>query len=176
MEEMKTCDVAIVGLGPTGAVLANLLGKSGCTVVGLEREPDLYYSPRAVHFDDEIMRVFQAAGLSEEIGATSEPFTEMEFLLKAGGPPAMRSKIGSQDFRYGHHGAWWFHQPTLERHFHDGLKRFPNVTPLYGVEVTGIAQDAAGATLRYRTRSGADGEIRAHYVIGCDGGRSLVRR
>ena len=176
MRQMKTCDVAIVGLGPTGAVLANLLGKSGCTVVGLEREPDLYYSPRAVHFDDEIMRVFQAAGLSEEIGATSEAFTEMEFLLKAGGPPAMRSKIGSQDFRYGHHGAWWFHQPTLERHFHDGLKRFPNVTPLYGVEVTGIAQDAAGATLRYRTRGGADGEIRARYVIGCDGGRSFVRK
>ena len=176
MEEIKTCDVAIVGLGPTGAVLANLLGKSGCTVVGLEREPDLYYSPRAVHFDDEIMRVFQAAGLAEEIGATSEPFTDMEFLLKAGGPAAMRTQVGSQDLRYGHHGAWWFHQPTLERHFHDGLKRFPKVTPVYGVEVSGITQDADGATVRYATRSGAAGTVRARYVIGCDGGRSFVRK
>jgi len=176
MEHMKTYGVAIVGLGPTGAVLANLLGKSGCSVVGLEREPDLYYSPRAVHFDDEIMRVFQVAGLSEEIGATSEPFTEMEFLLKAGGRAAMRSKIGSQDFRYGHHGAWWFHQPTLERHFHDGLKRFPNVVPVYGAEVTGITQDAEGARLHYLMRDGAAGEIRARYVIGCDGGRSFVRK
>jgi 3-(3-hydroxy-phenyl)propionate hydroxylase len=176
MEEMKTCDVAIVGLGPTGAMLANLLGQGGYSVVGLEREPDLYYSPRAVHFDDEIMRVFQAAGLSEQIGATSEPFTEMEFLLQAGASPSLRMKIGSQDFRYGHHGAWWFHQPTLERHFHDGLKRFGKVAPVYGVEVTGISQDTDGATVRYRTRGGASGELRARYVIGCDGGRSFVRK
>lgn len=176
MDASKVCDVAIVGLGPTGAVLANLLGKSGCSVVGLERDPDLYYSPRAVHFDDEIMRVFQAMGLSDQIGATSEPFSEMELRLKAGGPAALRMKVGSQDFRYGHHGAWWFHQPTLERHFHDGLQRFPNVTPLYGVEVTGLVQDSAGVTLRYRTCGGAAGELRARYVIGCDGGRSFVRK
>ena len=63
----------------------------------------------------------------------------------------MRMKVGSQDFRYGHHGSWWFHQPTLERHLHDGLKRFPNVIPVYGAEVTGISQNAEGATVRYRT-------------------------
>jgi 3-(3-hydroxy-phenyl)propionate hydroxylase len=175
MQDMS-CDIAIIGLGPTGAVLANLLGRSGYSVVGLEREPDVYYSPRAVHFDDETMRVFQAANLSEQIGGTSEPFTEMEFLLKTGGRPAMRMKVGSQDFRYGHHGSWWFHQPTLERHLHDGLKRFPNVIPVYGAEVTGISQNAEGATVRYRTRDGACAELRARYVIGADGGRSLVRR
>ncbi len=175
MQEAR-CDVAIIGLGPTGAVLANLLGRTGCSVVGLEREPDLYYAPRAVHFDDETMRVFQAANLSAQICATSEPFTEMEFLLKAGGRPAMRMKVGSQDLRYGHHGAWWFHQPTLERHFHDGLKRFPNVGAVYGAEVTGVSQTAEGAIVRYRTREGASAELRARYVIGCDGGRSLVRR
>ena len=58
------CDVAIVGLGPTGAVLANVLGQSGRSVIALEREEDIYYAPKAVHFDDEIMRIFQHAGLA----------------------------------------------------------------------------------------------------------------
>ncbi len=131
MGQMKTCDVAIVGLGPTGAVLANLLGKeAGCTVVGLEREQDLYYLAARRTFRRRNHARLPGSRPVRRDRRHLEPFTEMEFLLKAGGPPAMRSKIGSQDFRYGHHGAWWYHQPTLERHFHDGLKRFPNVTPL----------------------------------------------
>ncbi len=174
--EPNSCDVAIVGLGPTGAVLANLLGKLGWSVVGLERETDVYYAPRAVHFDDEIMRVFQAAGLSGEIAQSSEPFDAMEFVLKAGGAPVLRTKVGSQDARYGHAGAWWFHQPTLERHLREGLNRFPTVMALYGVDVTGVAQDAAGATLRYRCADGDERVVRARFVIGCDGGRSFVRK
>ena len=51
----RNCDVIIVGLGPTGAVLANLLGQQGWSVVGVERDEDLYYAPRAVHFDDEML-------------------------------------------------------------------------------------------------------------------------
>ncbi len=90
----EDCDVVIVGLGPTGAVLANLLGQYGLTVIGLEREEDLYYAPRAVHFDDEIMRVFQAIGLSDAISVSSEPFAEMEFRLKRNGRAAARRKVG----------------------------------------------------------------------------------
>ena len=48
-------DVAIVGYGPTGATLANLLGQYGLQVLVIEREAQIYDLPRAVHFDDEIM-------------------------------------------------------------------------------------------------------------------------
>jgi len=175
MPESMQCDVAIVGLGPTGAVLANILGRYGWSVIGIERDEDLYYAPRAVHFDDEIMRIFQWCGLDAEIAATSEPFTQMQFRLRPGGKPVLTMPIGSQDHRYGHPGAWWFHQPTLERHFHDGLKRYPHVTTLYGATVRAVTQDAQAATVLAETRSG-EVAIRARYLIGCDGGRSLVRR
>ena len=53
---MKQYDVIIVGLGPTGGTLANLLALNGFSILILEREKNLYALPRAVHFDDEIMR------------------------------------------------------------------------------------------------------------------------
>ena len=52
-------DVAIVGFGPTGATLANLLGLCGLRVALLERERGIPRLPRAVHFDGEVMRIFR---------------------------------------------------------------------------------------------------------------------
>ena len=44
-------DVAIVGCGPAGATLANLLGQYGLSVLMLEREAEIYPLPRAIHLD-----------------------------------------------------------------------------------------------------------------------------
>ena len=63
---MKKYDVVIVGLGPTGGTLANLLALNGFSILILEREKSLYSLPRAVHFDDEIMRVFQTIGITKK--------------------------------------------------------------------------------------------------------------
>ena len=148
------CDVAIVGLGPTGAMLANLLGQYGWSVIGLERDVEVYPATRAIHFDDETMRVFQFAGLSREIARTSEPFIEMEFKRTPHGKALLRTEVGSQDHRYGHACAWWFHQPTLEGHLREGLKRFANVHPLYGVAVDEITQTGDGVVAIGRSQSG----------------------
>ena len=59
---MKEYDVVIVGLGPTGGTLANLLAIQGFSILILEKENSFYPLPRAVHFDDEVMRVFQTIG------------------------------------------------------------------------------------------------------------------
>ena len=170
------CDVVIVGLGPTGAMLANLLGQYGWSVIGLDRDEDIYYAPKAVHFDDEIMRIFQFAGLADEIARTSEPFREMAFLLKPGAKPALTSQVGSVGAPYGWAGAWWFHQPTLERIFREGLGRFANVRTRLGCAVEAVRQDAAGASVDILCKEGARQTLRARYLIGCDGGRSIVRR
>ena len=63
-------DVAIVGYGPAGATLANLLGQYGLSVLVLEREAEIYPLPRAIHFDGEVMRVFETAGLRAPIDRT----------------------------------------------------------------------------------------------------------
>ena len=64
MSSRQDFDVAIIGAGPVGAYLANLLGIAGLHVLLVDREFDIYPLPRAVHFDGETMRAFQAAGLA----------------------------------------------------------------------------------------------------------------
>ena len=62
---MKEYDLTIIGLGPTGGTLANLIALNGFSVLVLEREKSFYPLPRAVHFDDEVMRVFQTIGITK---------------------------------------------------------------------------------------------------------------
>jgi len=60
-------DVAIIGCGPVGAFAANLLGKSGLSVLVIEKEANPYPLPRAVHLDHEMMRLFQSAGVIDAV-------------------------------------------------------------------------------------------------------------
>ena len=66
-------DVAIVGYGPVGSALAILLAQYGHTVTVLERWPEPYPMPRAVHFDDEVARILQSCGIGESLDEISEP-------------------------------------------------------------------------------------------------------
>ena len=61
---MKKYDVVIVGFGPTGGTLANLLALQGFSILVLEKEKSFYPLPRAVHFDDKVMRVFETIGIT----------------------------------------------------------------------------------------------------------------
>ena len=103
-------DVAIDGYGPTGAVLANLLGARGWRVAVFDREPYLLDLPRAVHFDGEVMRVFQAAGLAKEIAGLMRPSNGMQYIDRQGRLMLERKPVSAT----GVHG--WpdnclFHQP-----------------------------------------------------------------
>ena len=60
-------DVAIVGCGPSGVVLATLLGQAGHTVHICDRLPDVYEIPRAIALDHEILRVFQQMGVIDQV-------------------------------------------------------------------------------------------------------------
>ena len=71
-DQLETYKVAIIGLGPVGSALANILGQFGIKTVALDREFSAYHLPRAVMFDDEIMRVFQSLGLSEKMQEVAE--------------------------------------------------------------------------------------------------------
>lgn len=173
---MEEFDVAIVGYGPTGATLAHLLGACGLKVLVLEREGAAYHLPRAVHFDAEVMRVFQWIGIAEAVEPLTFRHPGMRFVDAQGNlllDWPRPQEIGPHGWR----SNFRFHQPELEQVLRDRLPSRPTVTirtrsDLFLVEDRGDAVD-----LRYEDMScGKVRRVRARYVVGCDGARSLVRR
>ena len=176
---MSECivDVAIIGYGPAGATLANLLGQLNLSVVVLERDADIYPLPRAIHFDGEVMRVFETAGLRREIETISRPGLKgMHFNNAAGDTLLIRAGTSL----HGPHGCannHYFHQPELESLLRQGLRRFANVQVRTRHEVTAIEDGPAHATLQVTALdTNQSTTLRARYVVGCDGARSLMRK
>ncbi|MFG3101923.1 bifunctional 3-(3-hydroxy-phenyl)propionate/3-hydroxycinnamic acid hydroxylase [Streptomyces sp. NPDC048182] len=166
-------DVAIVGFGAVGQLLALLLGRAGHDVVALERWPEPYPLPRAVHFDHEIGRVLQAAGVGEEVRAVTDPVPDHYEWRNAAGQALVRIDW-SGDGPSGWPTASFFSQPRLEAVLAAAAERSATVTVRRGQEVTGL--HLAEDVVRLVTR-GADGggEVRARYVVGADGAGSFVR-
>ena len=107
-------DVAIVGLGPVGAVMAGLLDLHGLLVVAVERAEQIYDLPRAVHFDDEAMRVFQTLGIAQEVEAVSRSNAGMRF-FDAEGRMLLDWPRPQVPGPQGWLPSYRFHQPDLER-------------------------------------------------------------
>jgi 3-(3-hydroxy-phenyl)propionate hydroxylase len=169
-------DVVIVGLGPVGATLANLLGLCGVRTLVLEREARAYHLPRAVHFDDECMRVFQTIGLAEDILPHVILSPGMLF-VDADGHLILDWSRPQQLTPMGWNLSYRFHQPELEDVLVNGLRRWPHVTTRNRCEVFALDESEHGVRVRYEDlSSGKLAEVSASYVVGCDGARSLVRR
>lgn len=170
-------DVAIVGYGPTGATLANLLGSAGLSVLVIEKEADVFPLPRAIHFDGEVMRIFQSLGLKEEALALSRPGIQGMHFVNAANETLM---IRGGTAALGTHGCannYYFHQPELEALLRKGCERFANVTVCLEHELVSVAQDGDVATLSVNRRATHQAlSFRARYVVGCDGARSPVRK
>ena len=168
-------DLVIVGLGPTGGTLANLLGLSGLSVLILERESALYNLPRAVHFDDEIMRVFGTIGISKKISKKiiinkGTKFVDEEEKLILDWPRP--KKITENGF----YPSYRFHQPDLERCLRSGLKRYKNIDIKQNAIVENVVNKIDFVQVLYVDKKLKKNHvINAKYVVGCDGGRSSVR-
>jgi len=170
-------DVAIVGYGPAGATLANLLGEAGLSVVVLDREAAIYPLPRAIHFDGEVMRVFQSLGLRAKIEAIARPGIEGMHFVNADGETLMVRTGTSLQGPHGCANNYYFHQPELEAVLRDGVARYPHVQVRLQHEVLEVADGAEHATLVLRNRvTDARETLHTRWVVGCDGARSLVRR
>lgn len=169
-------DVVIVGRGPVGATLANLLGLCGVRTLVLEREARTWHLPRAVHFDDECMRVFQTIGLAEAILPHVILSPGMRF-LDADGRMILDWSRPVEPTAMGWNLSYRFHQPDLEDILIGGLTRWPHVSLRNRCDVFALDQDQDGVRVRYEDLSSGElVAVRARYVVGCDGARSLVRR
>src|SRR5437762_13292374 len=137
-------DVAIVGYGPVGQMLAILLGQQGRRVVVLEKQPAAYPLPRAVHFDHEVGRILQAAGVADGLLGMTESADVYEW-RNAAGATLLRFETKTAG-RSGWPEANMFPQPELERLLDARARSLPTVEVHRGHEVTGL--DGADRTVR----------------------------
>ena len=170
---MAPAPVVVVGAGPTGVVAALALAVQGVPTVVLERRHEVHPLPRAVHLDDEAVRVLQSVGVGPAFEALRRTGRGLRLL---DGQLRTMAEFPRGPGPYGHPRMNLFDQPDLERALRAELARRPGAELRAGVEVVGVEPADDGAVVRVRSlASGQVEHLRTPAVLGCDGAASLVR-
>ena len=160
---MTEHEVVIAGGGPTGLMLAGELTLAGIDVAIVERRAsqDLDGS-RAGGLHSRTLEVLDQRGIADRFLAEGEPMQIQAF----GGIP-----LDISDFPTRHNYGLALWQRDFERILAGWVGEL-GIPIIRGCAVTGFAQDETGVDIALS--GGAS--VRAEYLVGCDGGRSLIRR
>lgn len=164
--------IVVVGAGPTGLALANLLGVFGVACLLIERNAATVHEPRAVSIDDESLRTMQMAGLVETVMSETVAGYGSHYFSSRG---RCFAKVQPTEEPFGFPRRNAFRQPVLERQMHAALARFPHVTSAFRHEFIDFEQDASEVRLRIR-HGDEEHRVACDYLIACDGASSTVRR
>jgi 3-(3-hydroxy-phenyl)propionate hydroxylase len=154
--------VVIAGGGPTGLMLAGELALARVDVAIVERrESQELAGRRAGGLHARTIEVLDQRGIAERFLARGQVMQVASFA----GP------LDISDFPTRHHYGLALTQNHIERILADWIGEL--AVPIYrGREVTGFAQDDTGVDVAL-----SDGRaLRARFLVGCDGGRSLIRK
>lgn len=171
-----TAEVLIVGMGPSGATLANLLGQRGHRVLVIDQAAAIYDKPRAITADQEALRIFQEIGLADEINACTTPHPGTDF-VGLRGQVIKRFYPAPPPEPLAWAPSFMFVQPELEACLRRGLQRYPEVKALTAHSFVSLTQDAdeVVATLQ-RGSDLAPITVKARYVVAADGATSTIRK
>ena len=160
---MSDHEVVIAGGGPTGLMLAGELALAGTDVAVVERRLDQYVDgSRAKGLLPRSIEVLDQRGIAER-------FLEAGYFAPAHGFAG--APLDLSDLPTRHHYVLALAQSTFEPILADWVAEL-GVSILRGCEVVGFTQHDRGVDVEV---SGG-GSLRAAYLVGCDGGRSLVRK
>jgi len=155
--------VLIAGGGPTGMMLAAELALAKVDVAVIERRPDhVLVGSRAGGFHSRTIEVLDQRGVADRFLAEGQV---------AQAAMLATTVLDMSDFPTRHPYSLGIWQNQIERIMAAWIAEL-RVRIYYGSEVTGFAQDDSGVDVEL-----ADGEsLRARYLVGCDGGRSVIRK
>ncbi|MEU2238323.1 rifampin monooxygenase [Streptomyces sp. NPDC018338] len=157
-------DVIVVGSGPTGLMLAGELRLHGVRVLVLDKEAEPTRQSRAQGLHVRSIEIMEQRGLLER-------FLSLGRQITAGGFFAGLGKAWPQDMDTAHSYVLAIPQEVTERLLTEHATEV-GAEIRRGCEVVGLSQDDEGVSVAL-----ADGgELRARFVVGCDGGRSAVRK
>ena len=165
-------DVVVVGAGPVGLTLANILGLQGVRTLVVDERDSLIDYPRGVGLDDESLRTFQAIGLVDRILPHTVPNQILRFV---DAKRRVLAEMAPPDACFGWPKRNGFVQPLVDAELLSGLERFEHVEVWWGRPMTSCTETAEAVTVELDGEAGQK-TVRARYVVGCDGGRSTTRR
>lgn len=169
----RTTDVLIVGAGPTGLMLANILGQYGHDVTVVEARDDLIDYPRGVGLDDESFRTIQMVDLVDDV----KPHTNPQHIMRLVNGRGKTILINNpQTDVYGYDRKHGFIQPEVDRVLYEGLARFDSVRVLFGHHVEDVRETEESVTATITRADGSTLLLSAQYLIGCEGGKSPTRK
>ncbi|MDB4222956.1 bifunctional 3-(3-hydroxy-phenyl)propionate/3-hydroxycinnamic acid hydroxylase [Granulosicoccus sp.] len=180
MQSLPDTDVAVIGAGPVGTLLAILLGKHGKRVTLVERWPTLYDRPRAVTMDHEVARILATFGIDCNNDPAIQYHEELYYWKNANLEDLQIvdwKSVSSSGWRV----TYWFNQPELEARLLAIAATIPSIKLIRSWEAVSIEQDENGVSVELQETKeihGPDGQrqsLRASYLVGCDGANSFVR-
>lgn len=166
-----TADVVVVGAGPVGLTIANLLAQRDLRVVLVERSGDISDEPRAISITDESLRVMDEIGILDALKPEMLMNTGARYFGRKG---QLLAEVRPRRSMLGHPGKSQFDQPVLARLLLDAARANANITLCFDTEAEALAQRDDGVDVQLKGRDGAR-RIAAQWLVACDGGRSGVR-
>ncbi len=178
----RAYDVLIVGCGPAGAALANFLRRYGHRAAVFDRDEEVFFAPRATGLDDESMRIYQTLGIDGRlVDGEHVRQGDLWFQDRHGRVLASFDRMSlTEDLlssENGHFKMHFFDQPSVERILREDFDEPGGADAYLGYEVVSVSDEGDHAELIARdVETGDEHSFRGSYLVGCDGGRSLVRR
>lgn len=165
-------DVLLVGLGPVGAALANLLGRYGVKVHAIDQATEIFTAPRAIALDNEALRILQMAGVQEDDFA-KVAIPQVQMHSPSFGRFARMNTARQVD---GHPMLVTFFQPELEAALRRRLQQHLHVQVTLGTTLESFEDNGGSVRARLKDAQGNPVQVKASYLVATDGANSLVRR